>query len=104
MVCIHAKRLEDMVAAIDNAYGAMIVNLEAAHKGELFEISNAYNAEDRINNLRNYFRDAEIEDIESGGKNYQTSVYYLDIISELEKMGDFMINISQNLEKAFIKH
>ena len=48
-------------------------------------------------------RDAEIEEIEEGGKNYQTSVYYMDIVSELEKMGDFMINISQTLEKVFVK-
>ena len=41
--------------------------------------------------------------IESSRKNYQTSVYYMDIVSEFEKMGDFMINISQTLEKAFIK-
>ena len=27
---------------------------------------------------------------------------YMDIMSEYERMGDFMINISQNLEKAFI--
>ena len=97
------KRLEDMVAAVENAYDAMIANLTAAHKGQLEGISNAYNAEDRINNLRNYLRDAEIEEIESSRKNYQTSVYYMDIVSELEKMGDFIINISQNLEKVFIK-
>ena len=95
------KKLEDMVAAVDNAYEAMIDNLNAAHKGELTDISNAYNAEDRINNLRNYLRDAEIEEIEGSGKNYQTSVYYMDIVSELEKMGDFIINVSQTLEKAF---
>ena len=81
----------------------MIDNLNAAHKGELDEISNAYNAEDRINNLRDNLRDTEIEEIEGGGKNYQTSVYYMDIVSELEKMGDFMINISQTLEKVFVK-
>ena len=97
------KRLEDMAAAIDYAYVAMITNLNAAHKGELENVANAYNAEDRINNLRDYLRDAEIEAIESERKNYQTSVYYMDIISELEKMGDFVINISQNLEKVFIK-
>lgn len=97
------KRLEDMAAAIDYAYGAMITNLNAAHKGELENVANAYNAEDRINNLRDYLRDAEIEAIESERKNYQTSVYFMDIISELEKMGDFIINISQNLEKVFIK-
>ena len=97
------KRLEDMAAAIDYAYGAMITNLNAAHKGELENVANAYNAEDRINNLRDYLRDAEIEAIESERKNYQTSVYFMDIISELEKMGDFIINNSQNLEKVFIK-
>ena len=97
------KRLEDMTFAVDGAYDVMIANLNAAHKGELVEISNAYNAEDRINNLRDNLRDAEIEELESNRKNYQTSVYYMDIVNELEKMGDFMINISQALEKAFIK-
>lgn len=97
------KRLEDMAASVEMAYDAMIANLTAAHKGELAEVSNAYNAEDRINNLRNNLRDAEIEEIESSRKNYQTSVYYMDVVNELEKMGDFMINISQTLEKVFIK-
>ena len=97
------KKLEDMVNAVDHAYEAMITNLEAAHKCELEEVSNAYNAEDRINNLRNYFRDVEIEELDSNGKNYQTSVYFMDIVSELEIMGDFMINVSQILEKTFIK-
>ena len=97
------KKLDDMVSSVNDAYEAMIFNLKAAHRGDLEQISNAYNAEDRINNLRNNLREAEIEDIESSGKNYQTSVYYMDIVSELEKMGDFMINISQALEKSFLK-
>ena len=48
-------------------------------------------------------RDAMIEDIEDGTNNYQTSVYYMDIINQYERMGDFMINISQDLERAFVK-
>ena len=97
------RKLEEMVDSVEKAYDAMIDNLNAAHKGHIEGISNAYNAEDRINNLRNYLRDAEIEEIESSRKNYQTSVYYMDIVSELEKMGDFIINVSQNLEKVFVK-
>lgn len=77
----------------------MITNLKLAFDGKLEEIANAYAAEDRINNLRNNLRDEEIESIENERKNYQTSVYYMDIVSELEKMGDFMINISQVLLK-----
>ena len=95
------KHLTGMTEAVDSAYEAMIANLNAAHNGELEDISNAYNAEEHINTLRNNLRDAEIEDIEDGGKNYQTSVYYMDIVNELERMGDFIINISQDLDRAF---
>ena len=97
------KKLENMADAVAEAYDAMIANLTAAHKGTLVEISNAYNAEDRINSLRNNLRDAEIEDIENNVKNYQTSVYYMDIMNEFENMGDFIINISQALHRAFVQ-
>ncbi|MBO5499045.1 MAG: Na/Pi cotransporter family protein [Bacteroidales bacterium] len=97
------KNLNNMADVVEHAYDAMIANLSSAYSGGLTEISNAYNAEDRINNLRNNLRDSEIENIESARKNYQTSVYYMDIVNEFEKMGDFMINISQALEKAFIQ-
>ena len=97
------KNLNTMADAVIAAYDVMIANLTAAHRGELTDIVNAYNAEDRLNNLRDYLRDAEIEAIESERKNYQTSVYYMDIVNELEKMGDFIINISQTLEKSCVK-
>lgn len=95
------KKLEDMADAVNRAYDAMLVNLEAADKGVLTDVSNAYNAEDRINQLRTMFREAEIEDVEDGIKHYHTSVYYLDIVNAFERMGDFIINISQDLEKYF---
>ena len=97
------KKLNAMVDLVDNAYAVMIENLTLAFDGNLDEIANAYSAEDRINNQRNNLRDEEIESIESDRKNYQTSVYYMDIVSELETMGDFMINISQTLYKTKVK-
>ena len=97
------KKLNAMVDLVESTYDVMIENLKAAFSCTLGEISNAYAAEDHINNLRNNLRDEEITSIESGGKNYQTSVYYMDIISELEKMGDFMINVSQTLYKTKLK-
>ena len=97
------KNLNVMVEAVETAYDVMISNMIAAHKGELVDISNAYNAEEHLNTLRNNLRDAVIEDIDNGSKNYQTSVYYMDIINEYERMGDFMINISQDLERGFVK-
>ena len=97
------KKLNAMVDLVDKAYDVMIQNLTLAFDGKLDEISNAYAAEDRVNNLRNNRRDEEIESIESERKNYQTSVYYMDIVSELETMGDFMINVSQTLYKVKTK-
>lgn len=93
------KKLNSMVDLVDKAYEVMIGNLVSADKGALEDITNASDAETHINNQRNYLRDEEIESIESGSKNYQTSVYYMDVVNELEKMGDFMINISQDLMK-----
>ena len=97
------KNLNAMADTVSAAYDVMIENLTAAHKGELVEISNAYNAEDRINTLRNNLRDSVIENIDSKGDNYQASVYFIDIINTYEQMGDFMINVSQDLERAFVR-
>ena len=99
----NIKNLNTMAEAVSCAYDVMINNLNAAHKGELENITNAYNAEEHLNNLRNNLRDAIIEDIDNSGENYQTSVYFIDIINAFERMGDYMINISQDLERAFIR-
>ena len=98
------KHLNGMVDLVDEAYAVMIENLNAYYSGNLDEIRNAYDAEDRINVMRNNLREQAIEEVEGGDStSYLTSVYYLDIVSELEKMGDFMINISQDLYKCKLK-
>ena len=97
------KKLNLMVNLVDEAYDAMIYNLEAHAEDRLENITNAYNAEDQINVMRNNLRDAEIENLEHNSDNYVTSVYFMDLINELEKMGDFIINISQDLLKYKLK-
>ena len=95
------KKLNQMTDLVEKAYDVMIENLNLAFSGKLGDIANAYAAEDHINTLRNNLRDAAIEDIDNNNKTYQSSVYFMDIISELERMGDFMINISQSLQRAY---
>jgi phosphate:Na+ symporter len=60
---------------------------------------NADAAEHAINTCRNELRETHINNIENAEYNYQTGVYYIDIVYELEKMGDFMINVSQAIVK-----
>ena len=91
-------KIETMLKAVDKAYGIMIDNLKA-EKFEPLGLRLATDCEIEINDLRNNIREEEIHKIETDGSNYQSSVYYLDTISEIERMGDFIINISQALDK-----
>mgnify|MGYP002519699823 CR=1 FL=1 len=87
-----------MLVALDKAYGVMIDNLRQEHFDHL-GLRLATDCEIEINDLRNNIREEEIRKIETDGSNYQSSVYYLDTVSEIERMGDFIINISQALDK-----
>ena len=86
-------RLGKMMDLVQKGYDVMIENLK--NKKYLHDISNAENCEYNINECRNHLREEHIVNIESNSYNYLTGVYYMDVLSELEKIGDFMINISQ---------
>ena len=86
-------RLNKMMDLVQKSYDVMIENLK--NKDTLTDISNAENCEYNINECRNHLREEHIVNIESNSYNYLTGVYYMDVLSELEKIGDFMINISQ---------
>ncbi len=93
----HIEKIGSMLNLIDKAYIVMIENLSSDHNGAE-NIMHAMDCEIEINNMRNELREEEILKIESSSTEYQSSVYYLDLISEIERMGDFMINISQALQ------
>lgn len=97
------KKLNNMVNLVEAAYDSMIFNLEAISEHRLDNIQNAYNAEENLNVMRNNLRDEEIENIDRNSDNYVTGVYFMDLINELEKMGDFIINVSQDLLKYKLK-
>ena len=85
-------RLNKMMELVDKGYDVMIENLKSEH---LHDISNAQNCEYNINECRNHLREEHIVNIESNSYNYLTGVYFMDVLAELEKIGDFLINISQ---------
>ena len=85
-------RLNKMMDLVLKAYDVMIENLKKEH---LKDIVNAENCEYNINECRNHLREEHIVNIESDSYNYLTGVYYMDVLAELEKVGDFLINISQ---------
>ena len=85
-----------MMDLVQVAYDAMMHNLNVPER-ELRDINNALDAEYSINEYRNNLREEHIVNLEKANYEYQTGVFYMDIVSEFEKMGDFIINISQAL-------
>ncbi len=89
------KRLGRMCDLLDDAFKAMTENLKAPYTS-LKDITNAQDAEYNINECRNTLREEHIINIEENPDyNYQTGVFYMDAVAELEKMGDFIINVSE---------
>lgn len=57
------------------------------------DINKSYNLEHEINNYRTQLKNQNIIDINNQLYDYQISVYYMDLISECEKLGDYIINV-----------
>lgn len=101
---IHGKRFTDknvekidsMIELVDKAYGVMIENLSNKHFAPE-DLRRAVDCEIEINNMRTTLREEEILKIEQNESNYPSSVYYIDIIAEFERMGDYIINVSEAL-------
>lgn len=91
-------KLDTMLGALDKCYSVMIENLRAENL-EPIGLRQATDCEIELNELRNTIREEEIHKIENDGSNYTSSVYYLDTVSEIERMGDFIINVSQALDE-----
>ena len=91
------ERILGMIELVDKAYGVMIDNMQSQKLG-VAELRHALDCEVEINNMRNNLREEEILRIENNASEYHSSVYYIDIISEIERMGDFIINISEALQ------
>jgi phosphate:Na+ symporter len=54
--------------------------------------------EDAINEQRNLLKRKNIESLNNLEYSYQASVYYMDIISECEQMGDYIINVIESIK------
>ena len=71
--------------------------IEILKKTELVrdDVNPSYNIENEINNYRNQLKNHNVEDINNKKYQYQDGVYYMDIIGEAEKLGDYVLNVVQ---------
>ncbi len=93
------KNVEMMIYLVSGAEAKMVEALERTHitQAEFLEMTNM---ENEINNFRNELKAQNMQHITEKEYDYTTGVSYMDIIIELEKMGDYIINV----EEAMYEH
>ena len=89
-----------LVAEAMNGMLNMVNNMENVKEAQLL---NAYNKEREINNLRNQLRSKNVENINNGLYDYQAGIFYMDSISDLEKVGDYIINVVDTIRDSMTK-
>ncbi len=82
-----------MMKLTNDAITQMIVVLERGDHYSTADISKSYNIENEINNYRNQLKNQNILDVNNKEYDYQIGVYYMDLIGECEKLGDYVMNV-----------
>ena len=97
------SNIDTMYIYIKQAMDMMIEQLKNIENVSSKSLIDSYNKEREINNLRNTLRGSNVENINSKHYEYQAGIYYMDIIGDLEKTGDYIINVVDTLRDNFRK-
>ena len=86
--------IDQMFALLEKALTRMN---EILHMQEVVhdDINQSYNIENEINNYRNQLKIHNMEDVNNKKYQYQDGVYYMDLVGESEKLGDYVLNVVQ---------
>ena len=95
------KEIDTMYQMVDGAMENMLGILREMETPEGSKIVTAYNKEREINNLRNRLRDDNIFNINSKKYDYQEGIFFMDLIGEAEKLGDYMLNVVEGVKHQF---
>ncbi len=90
-----------MFSYVEKSVKSMLKVLNDIENVEERDIIASYNREREINNLRNQLRTTNVENINDRHYEYQSGIYYMDIISTLEKAGDYIINVTDTIRDEF---
>ncbi len=97
------RNIDTMYVYVKAAMEMMISQLKNMENVSGKSLIDSYNKEREINNFRNSLRSGNVENINSKHYEYQAGIYYMDIIGDLEKTGDYIINVIDTLRDNFRK-
>ncbi len=92
------SNLDAMFALVKSAAANMVKLLSDFEHAREPEIIASYNKEREINNFRNQLRDGNIDNINDQHYEYQAGIYYMDLVADLEKTGDYIINVVDTIK------
>lgn len=90
--------IDSMFIAVEAAMTNQLLLLRDQENTDEKDIITSYNCEREINNLRNQLRTANVQNINDHHYEYQAGTYYMDIIGSLEKIGDYIINVVDEIK------
>ena len=84
-----------MMGLVGEALAEMQVSIQMSESRSV-SLNKNYNTENEINNYRDQLKNQNIIDVNDKLYDYQMGVFYMDIISECEKLGDYIINVLES--------
>jgi phosphate:Na+ symporter len=87
----QTQHMLTMMQLVDGALAEMLKQIDqpTTKKGTKTSV----NIEHEINNYRTQLKNLNLHDVNAGLYDYQLGVFYVDIISECEKLGDYVMNV-----------
>ncbi|WP_455585657.1 Na/Pi cotransporter family protein [Bacteroides sp.] len=86
------EHIHFMMKLTNDALEQMIIVVEKPEHHSV-DVNKSFNIENEINNYRNQLKNQNILDVNNKEYDYQMGVYYMDIIAECEKLGDYVVNV-----------
>ena len=89
----QTQHMLTMMQLVEGALAEMMKQIDQPTTKKGFKTS--INIEHEINNYRTQLKNQNLHDVNSGLYDYQLGVFYVDFISECEKLGDYVMNVVQ---------
>ena len=93
------EHIDRMFSYVSEAMSNMVAVLCDIDNATVDDLTRTYDKERQINEYRNKCRDENIENINQKRYPYSAGVFYMDVICEAEKLGDYIVNVIDNVEE-----
>ena len=89
----QTQHMQTMLQLVEEALTEMMNRIDRPTTKN--NITKSINIEHEINNYRKQLRNQNLHDVNAGLYSYQLGVFYVDFISECERLADYVMNVVQ---------